>query len=58
MPVPKPQPGEPKTDFIARCMSDAKMVSEFPENGQRAAVCNQAFQGEEIKNRLYKAWQG
>ena len=43
MPIPQPNPNEEKKDFIQRCMSDEKMVSEY-DNEQRAAVCRSAFE--------------
>jgi hypothetical protein len=38
MPLPKPRPNEQREDFISRCMND--LNTEFPDNKQRAAVCN------------------
>lgn len=43
MPIPKPQKYERMSDFMQRCMSDDKMVSEY-DNEQRAAVCRSAFE--------------
>lgn len=39
MPLPTPTSDESKSAFIARCMSDAKVQSEFPDTQQRIAVC-------------------
>jgi len=39
MPLPVPTSEESKNDFVARCMSDAKMQSEYPDAQQRIAVC-------------------
>ena len=39
MPLPKQKPGEDKAAFVGRCMSDPKMVAEFPGRRQRLAVC-------------------
>jgi len=39
MPLPTPTSEEEKNAFIARCMSDAKTQSEFPDAQQRIAVC-------------------
>lgn len=39
MPLPVPTSDETKNDFVARCMSDAKMQSEYPDAQQRIAVC-------------------
>ena len=43
MPIPKPQPYERMSDFMQRCMSDDKMVSEYDVD-QRAGVCRSAFE--------------
>ena len=43
MPIPKPNPYERMSDFMQRCMSDEKMVSEY-EVDQRAAVCRSSFE--------------
>ena len=39
MPIPEPQELESDDDFMARCMADPVMVSEFPSQTQRLAVC-------------------
>ena len=39
MPIPKPKPDEPVTDFISRCMSHDVMKSEYSDTDQRYAVC-------------------
>jgi hypothetical protein len=39
MPIPTPTQSEPKDEFLVRCMSDEKMVTEYPEANQRYAVC-------------------
>lgn len=43
MPMPKPRPRENEQDFITRCMGNDTMVTDFPENNQRAAVCYQQW---------------
>ena len=42
MPIPKPNSGEDKNEFMKRCMSDSKMVSEY-DIDQRYAVCQDAY---------------
>jgi hypothetical protein len=37
--MPRPRPRETDDEFIQRCMGDSQMLSEFPENDQRYAVC-------------------
>ena len=49
MPIPKPGDGESKDDFVARCMGDDIMTKEYPDQKQRAAVCNTVWQ--EMKER-------
>jgi phage anti-repressor protein len=39
MPLPNKGEKETKQEFISRCMSDEKVVKEFPDNKQRYAVC-------------------
>ena len=39
MPIPAPRQFETDAEFIDRCMGDSVMVSEYPENEQRMAVC-------------------
>lgn len=43
MPLPKPGDQEDRADFMDRCMGDETMNSDFPDNSQRAAVCNQQW---------------
>ena len=45
MPLPTPTPEEEKNAFIARCMSDAKVQSEYPDAQQRIAVCIAQYDG-------------
>ena len=44
MPIPQPNPNEEKKDFIQRCMSDNKMVSEYENTDQRLAICSTAYE--------------
>jgi len=39
VPIPRPTSSETEQEFIDRCMSDSVMVSEFPDEDQRLAVC-------------------
>jgi hypothetical protein len=39
-----PNAGESESEFIGRCMGDTQMVSEFPDEQQRAAVCYSYFE--------------
>ena len=42
MPLPTPD-GEPKSEFISSCMANDTMKDEYPDNGQRLAVCNSQY---------------
>jgi uncharacterized protein involved in type VI secretion and phage assembly len=39
MPLIERNTGESKENFIQRCMSNDKMILEFPDNKQRYVVC-------------------
>jgi hypothetical protein len=39
MPIPKPNSDEKSKDFVARCMGDETMKKDYPDSGQRVAVC-------------------
>lgn len=41
MPMPSPNKNENNKDFISRCMSNASMNQEYPDNRHRMAVCTQ-----------------
>ncbi len=43
MPLPKPKNDEDKKDFLDRCMADEVMNTEYPDNKQRYAICNQIW---------------
>ena len=43
MPIPKPNFGEHKKDFVQRCVTTEKMKQEYPDINQRLAVCSSAF---------------
>lgn len=46
MPLPKPKDGETQEEWIDRCMSNAAMMKEFPDDDQRLAVCSQKWKDE------------
>lgn len=39
MPIPIPKASEEMDTFIERCMADEVMVTEFPNEKQRLAIC-------------------
>lgn len=43
MPLPTPNEGESRQDFVSRCMGDRAMLDEFPNQAQRSAVCYNQF---------------
>ena len=43
MPIPKPKKDEKREEFMARCMADTVMVQDYPNAGQRYAVCSVTF---------------
>ncbi len=43
MPIPKPSSGESQDAFVSRCMGNDTMVSDFPDQEQRTAVCFDAW---------------
>lgn len=43
MPLPTPNSGESRDDFVARCMSDEQALLDFPQEDQRLAVCLRQF---------------
>lgn len=51
MPIPTPNEGEEKAEFIDRCMADETMVGEY-DAGQRRAVCE--VQAEYIEGKMSK----
>jgi len=39
MPIPKKEKGETSNKFLERCMTDEVMISEYPDEKQRLAIC-------------------
>ena len=52
MPIPKPNKGEKKDEFISRCMGDSTMNKDFPDNSQRYAICIGQFGKKENEDIL------
>jgi len=52
MPIPKPNAGEAREDFISRCMGDSVMNSEYPDQSQRAGVCNTQWDQTKAKSNM------
>ena len=40
----KVNPGESESDYVSRCMGSSQMISEFPDEEQRAAVCYSTYE--------------
>ena len=51
MPMPKPHKTEDHDKFIARCMSDDMMMSEFEKMDQRMAVCSSQWRKEHSEGK-------
>ena len=51
--MPNVKEGESKSDYMDRCMGDSKMVDEFGNPSQRAAVCNTYFDDKKGLNASY-----
>lgn len=55
--MPTPKEGESKDDFMSRCMGDDKMVDEFGNPQQRAAVCSSYFEDKDkTATEEYEDW--
>jgi hypothetical protein len=39
MPIPAPKKDEENNAFVARCMGNETMKKDYPDNGQRIAIC-------------------
>lgn len=46
MPIPKPNEGEKRQDFIDRCMGNETMKEDYPETDQRLAICYRSWREE------------
>ncbi len=51
MPLPKPNDGESKNDFMDRCMSNDTMNDEYPDNDQRYAVCQTIWEDRSVSKK-------
>lgn len=51
MPLPTPNAREDKNRFVARCMSNAAVKKEFPDQKQRVAVCHSQWNRNKSKVR-------
>lgn len=45
MPLPEPGKGESREVFMTRCMGNDTMRNEYPDTGQRWAVCRSQWEG-------------
>lgn len=54
MPIPTPNDGESRDDFISRCMGNDTMVDDYPDNDQRAAVCYSQWSDERAAHSIGK----
>ena len=51
MPIPSKRPKETTSDFLARCMSDSKMLLEYPDAPQRYSVCSTQIKSEKMSGK-------
>jgi hypothetical protein len=51
MPIPIPTPTESSKDFLERCMSDEVMLSEYPNQAQRFAICSVTFDKQKLESK-------
>jgi len=47
LPIPKPTSGESESDFMARCLGNQTMQTEYSSRNQRVAVCLSQYRGKE-----------
>ena len=52
MPLPEPRNGETRRNFVSRCMGDRQARDDFPNEGQRFAVCNGLFENRNRREDL------
>ena len=53
--MPTPDAGENRGQFNARCMSDPEAVNDYPDEGQRFAVCNSIFERSQTSRKTQAA---
>ena len=58
MPLPKPRDGESRDDFLERCMGNATMVEDYPDQDQRYAVCNSQWNNKKMRENQLKHLRG
>lgn len=58
MPIPTPSSGETQDEFIARCMDNSTMVSEYPDEEQRYAICQSAWDNRNSLMLAYLSYFG
>lgn len=51
MPLPTPNSGESRDDWLSRCMGNDTMNEDFPDNEQRYAVCNEIWRENKMKRK-------
>ena len=56
MPLPTPSAGQSKDDFMSQCMGNDIMNSEYPDQSQRAAVCNAQWSKEYTEFQLSETY--
>ena len=53
-PIPTPQEGETEVNFVSRCMGTDTMITEFPEQDRRAAICHDSFRSKDVVKESFQ----
>jgi uncharacterized protein with gpF-like domain len=56
MPLPNPQEGESRNDFMGRCVIDPNIINDFDTIEQRVAVCSTLFDPQK-ETKAQKDWE-
>ncbi len=54
MPIPEPRGDEDEKAYVSRCMGDDSMLSEHPDQEQRAAVCFKTFRKDNSDEKIVR----
>lgn len=56
MPLPKPNAGESRNEFVSRCMIDLTIRDEYGSLDQRIAVCNSLYENKQENKQFGQNW--
>lgn len=57
MPLPNPNQGESRNDFMGRCVIDPNIVGDFDTIEQRVAVCSSLFEPPKQETKAQDDWE-